>query len=143
MEAQQVSSERAEKASPEELFEALSSDNEGLSVEEARKRLEQYGPNALEERKESPLLKFLGYFWGPIPWMIEVALILSLVVKHWLDAVIIAVLLTLLRHPGSKAADVVRHLHGHLPPITMGPVRAVFDRYDLDNIGQKGGSSTC
>ena len=93
MEAQQVSSEKAEKASPEELFEALSSSNKGLSVEEARRRLEQYGPNSLEEKKESPLLKFLVYFWGPIPWMIEVALILSLVVKHWLDAVIIAVLL--------------------------------------------------
>ena len=93
MEAQQVSSEKTEKASPEELFEALSSSNEGLSVEEARKRLGQYGPNALEEKRESPLLKFLGYFWGPIPWMIEVAFILSLVVEHWLDAVIIAVLL--------------------------------------------------
>ncbi|NQU14175.1 MAG: plasma-membrane proton-efflux P-type ATPase [Desulfobacteraceae bacterium] len=93
MEAQQVSSEKAEKASPEELFETLSSSNKGLSVEEARRRLGQYGPNSLEEKKESPLLKFLVYFWGPIPWMIEVALILSLVVKHWLDAVIIAVLL--------------------------------------------------
>jgi len=93
MEAQQVSSEKAEKMSLEELFGTLSSGNEGLSVAEAQKRLGEYGPNALEEKKESPLLKFLAYFWGPIPWMIEVALILSLVVRHWLDAVIIAVLL--------------------------------------------------
>ncbi len=93
MEAQQVSNKKAEDASPEELFEALSSSSEGLSVDEARRRLEQYGPNALEEKKERPLLKFLGYFWGPIPWMIEVALILSIVVKHWVDAVIIGVLL--------------------------------------------------
>jgi len=62
-------------------------------VDEARKRLEEYGPNALEEKKERPLLKFLGYFWGPIPWMIEVALILSIVVKRWVDVVIIGVLL--------------------------------------------------
>lgn len=93
MAAQQVSSEKAEKMSLESLFETLSSNNDGLSVAEAQKRLGEYGPNALEEKKESPLLKFLAYFWGPIPWMIEVALILSLVVKHWLDAVIIAVLL--------------------------------------------------
>jgi len=93
MKEQQVSSEWAEKARPEELFETLGSSSQGLSYEEASKRLEQYGPNALEEKKESLLLKFLGYFWGPIPWMIEVAFILSLVVSHWLDAMIIAVLL--------------------------------------------------
>ena len=93
METQQISSDKAKKASPEELFKALSSSSKGLSVEEARKRLEQYGPNALEEKEESSLLKFLGYFWGPIPWMIEVALILSFVVKHLTDAVIIGVLL--------------------------------------------------
>jgi hypothetical protein len=56
------------------------------------------------------------------------------------DAVIIQVLLTLLRHPGSDAADVVRHLHGHSPPIPMNQVRAVFDRYHLDNLAEKGGS---
>ena len=53
------------------------------------------------------------------------------------DAVIIEVLLTLLRHPGSRAADVVRRLHGHSPPITMPQVRAAFERYDLDSIGEK------
>ncbi len=59
------------------------------------------------------------------------------------DAVIIEVLLTLIRHPASKAADVVRHLRGYSPPISMQQVRIVFDRYDLDNIGKKGGPSTC
>ncbi len=59
------------------------------------------------------------------------------------DAVIIQILLTLLRHPGSDAADVVRYLHGHSPPIPMEQVRAVFARYDLDHLGEKGGSSSC
>jgi hypothetical protein len=59
------------------------------------------------------------------------------------DVVIIQILLTLLRHPGSDAADVMRHLHGHSPPIAMEQVRAVFDRYDLDNLGEKGGSWNC
>ena len=56
------------------------------------------------------------------------------------DTVIIQILLTLLRHPGSDAADVVRYLYGHSPPIPMEQVRAVFDRYDLDSLGEKGGS---
>ena len=75
------------------LFREQSSSPEGLTSTEARKRLEHYGPNALEEKKASPLLLFLGYFWGPIPWMIEVAAVLSAVVGHWVDLIIILVLL--------------------------------------------------
>jgi H+-transporting ATPase len=55
--------------------------------------LAQFGPNALEEKKANPILKFLSYFWGPIPWMIEVAAVLSIVVRHWADFVIISILL--------------------------------------------------
>ncbi len=68
-------------------------DLHGLSGAEAEERLKQYGPNALEEKKPNPFVKFLGYFWGPIPWMIEVAAILSAAVKHWADFAIILVLL--------------------------------------------------
>lgn len=57
------------------------------------------------------------------------------------DAVVIDVLLILIRHPGAQPVDVVRRLHGRSPPITMVHVRAVFDRYDLDNLGEKGGPS--
>ena len=42
----------------------------GLSSQDAAQRLKQYGPNALAEKKISPLERCLGYFWGPIPWMI-------------------------------------------------------------------------
>jgi len=59
------------------------------------------------------------------------------------DRIIIQVLLVLLRHPGSKAADVVRYLRGHSPPITMAQVRIVFACYELDGIGKKGGASNC
>ncbi len=65
----------------------------GLSSEEASQRLKEYGPNALEEKKVSPLIKLLGYFWGPIPWMIEVAALLSAMVHHWPDFCIIVALL--------------------------------------------------
>ena len=59
----------------------------------ARSALRQYGPNQIEEKKTNPFLKFLTYFWGPIPWMIEAAVILSGIVRHWLDFVIILLLL--------------------------------------------------
>jgi len=93
MPLESIPAEASEEQTPEQAFSRLSSSSEGLSAAEAEKRLAQYGPNELEERKEHTLLKFLGYFWGPIPWMIEVAAVLSLVVHHWADFVIIFVLL--------------------------------------------------
>jgi len=71
----------------------LDTSTEGLSQAEAQSRLERYGYNELAEEKTNPLLKFLSYFWGPIPWMIEVAAILSGVVRHWADLGIILALL--------------------------------------------------
>ena len=76
-----------------EVERQLASSPDGLSQVEATKRLAQYGPNEISEHKTNPLLKFLSYFWGPIPWMIEVAVILSGAVGHWPDFFIILVLL--------------------------------------------------
>jgi H+-transporting ATPase len=76
-----------------EVEKKLSSSPDGLSDAEAKKRLTQYGPNKIEEKKTNAFLKFLSYFWGPIPWMIEAAVILSGVVRHWLDFFIILFLL--------------------------------------------------
>jgi H+-transporting ATPase len=76
-----------------ELERDLGTSPEGLSAAEARQRLARYGPNEVIEERMHPLLKFLSYFWGPIPWMIEVAAVLSAIVQHWVDLSIIAVLL--------------------------------------------------
>ena len=57
------------------------------------------------------------------------------------DEIVIQVLLTLLHHPGAKAAQVVRYLREHSPPVAMEQVEAVFARYELESIGKKGGSS--
>jgi H+-transporting ATPase len=76
-----------------EVRERLKASSEGLSAEEARRRLAQYGYNELPEEKVNPVLKFLSYFWGPIPWMIEGAVVLSAVVQRWTDFGIILVLL--------------------------------------------------
>src|SRR6202453_1117060 len=76
-----------------EVEKRLGSSAKGLTQAEAQKRLAQYGPNEIKEKKDNLFLKFLSYFWGPIPWMIEGAVILSGVVRHWLDFFIILFLL--------------------------------------------------
>jgi H+-transporting ATPase len=76
-----------------EVEKKLGASPKGLSQAEAQKRLTQYGPNEIAEKKANVFLKFLSYFWGPIPWMIEGAVILSGVVRHWLDFFIILFLL--------------------------------------------------
>ena len=76
-----------------EVQKKLDSTPDGLTEAEAKKRLAADGPNEIAEKKDNPFLKFLTYFWGPIPWMIEAAVILSGVVRHWPDFFIILVLL--------------------------------------------------
>ena len=76
-----------------DLQAKLQSSPNGLTQAEATKRLAQYGPNEIAEKKTNEFLKFLSYFWGPIPWMIEAAVILSGVVRHWMDFFIILLLL--------------------------------------------------
>ena len=76
-----------------EVEKRLESSPDGLTSAEAKKRLAQYGPNEIEEKKTNPLRALLAYFWGPIPWMIEVAVILSAALGHWADFFIILLLL--------------------------------------------------
>ena len=76
-----------------ELMKKLKSSPEGLSSQEAQKRLEQYGPNKLEEKRESPLMLFLSYFRGTIPYMIMAAALLSAILGHYPTLGIILALL--------------------------------------------------
>ncbi len=66
---------------------------EGLSHKQVEQRLSRYGYNELVEKKANPILKFLSYFWGPIPIMIMVAAALSGVLRHWPDLGVILALL--------------------------------------------------
>jgi len=68
---------------------------EGLSGATAAARLGRYGPNAIEEEERRVLLELLSHFWAPIPWMIEVALVLTAVASRWADFGIILALLLL------------------------------------------------
>jgi H+-transporting ATPase len=65
----------------------------GLSSEEVEHTLQYFGPNEIPEKKVNPIRKFLSYFWGPIPWMIEAAAGLSIAIQHWEDFAIIFTLL--------------------------------------------------
>ncbi len=87
----------------------------GLNPVQLQERLRKYGPNALAEEKKSALSALLTYFWGPIPWMIEAAALMALVVRDWGDFTIIASLLlfnALLgfweEHEASNALDALK-----------------------------------
>ncbi len=88
-------SEEWQDLSADEAAKRLDTSLSGLSSEDVPARLEKYGRNEIVEKKRNPLLKFLNYFWGPIPWMIEGAAMLSAVIRRWEDFWIIAVLLLL------------------------------------------------
>ncbi len=90
-----INSDDAKKSSTKELLEKLSSNEQGLLSRDAEKRIQDYGLNEITEYKVNPVIKFLKYFWGPMPWLIEVAIILSALIQHWADLGIISVLLVL------------------------------------------------
>jgi len=103
-----LSIEDMKKASVKDLLQEFTSTESGLSASEAKERLVKYGYNDIPEKKVNPILKFLRYFWGPIPWMIEVAAALSAIIQHWEDFWIITALLLLNAVVGSwqeKKAD--------------------------------------
>ncbi len=88
-----LTAEEARAASREELFRRLASRPGGLSAAEAADRLKRYGYNEIPERRVNPIVRFLSYFWGPIPWMIESAVLISIVLGRWEDFAIIFSLL--------------------------------------------------
>ena len=87
-----MESEESKKTSEEETPFSIYVKT-GLSTEEVARKLQKYGTNEIPEKKVSPFRKFLGYFWGPIPWMIEIASILSIIIQHYDDFAIIFTLL--------------------------------------------------
>lgn len=78
-----------------EVIAYLSSSEEGLSSEEVSRRLKEYGFNEVPEKKKNPLLEYLKRYWGPLPWLMEITIITSIVAEKILEAEIIAFLLVL------------------------------------------------
>ncbi len=82
------------KISLEESLEFLETSMDGLKEAEAMRRLEVFGYNEITERKKNPFLDFLLRYWGPMPWLLELAMGLSFVLRHYLEGIIIFALLT-------------------------------------------------
>ncbi|XP_042445523.1 plasma membrane ATPase-like [Zingiber officinale] len=86
----------------EEVFAQLKCSKEGLSSAEGEKRLQIFGPNKLEEKNESKILKFLGFMWNSLSWVMEMAAIMAIALANgggeapdWQDFVGIVVLLVI------------------------------------------------
>ncbi|EPC74568.1 cation transport ATPase, partial [Lacticaseibacillus paracasei subsp. paracasei Lpp71] len=77
------------------VLKQLNTTTDGLTSNEAKKRLAQYGPNAIPEQKRNNLLDFLKRYWGPMPWLLELAIVLTLILGHDTESIIIFVLLTI------------------------------------------------
>ena len=83
-----------DNAGIEETLNSLHTDiKNGLTESEAEKRIARYGRNEFKEKEESIPKRLFKRLWGPIPWMIEIAALLSLLVQKWEDLIIITVLL--------------------------------------------------
>jgi H+-transporting ATPase len=65
----------------------------GLTSEEARRRLLEFGPNAVTEKKQHPVFALLGKFWAPVPWVLEVTIALEIALGKFLEAGVIGILL--------------------------------------------------
>lgn len=79
----------------EGTFKFLEASAEGLAHSEVRHRLEIFGYNEIAEKKKNTLFEFLLRFWGPMPWLLELALGLSFILGHYFEGIIIFVLLTM------------------------------------------------
>ena len=82
--------------SEDEVLKILDTDpDNGLSSSDVASRKEKYGTSEIVSKKKRKFLVFLSRFWGPIPWMIEIAAVFSAIINHWEDFWIILVLLLL------------------------------------------------
>ena len=71
------------------------SSSEGLTSDEAHRRLAAFGPNATPDVEAQPLRMVLTKFWAPVPWMLEAAIVLEVALGKYVEAAIIAGLLVL------------------------------------------------
>jgi H+-transporting ATPase len=116
--AQQATGDPAAKIAS--AFHATNSSKNGLSAAEAKRRLAQYGRNALEDRTESKCHKLLSYFWGPLPFLIEAAAVISALRSDWPDFAVVTGLLLYNAGVGfwqdNKAANALAALKKGLAP---------------------------
>jgi H+-transporting ATPase len=78
-----------------EVLALLDTTMDGLTKDEAMNRIRKWGSNDIPEAKVNVLLAFLKRFWGPMPWLLEFAIILTFILHHNVESIIIATLLIL------------------------------------------------
>jgi H+-transporting ATPase len=86
---------RTDASSPLAKSAAAANDDlpSGLTGDEARRRLEKFGPNAVPDTALHPLRLAIEKFWAPVPWMLEAAVVLELALGKYVEGGIIAALL--------------------------------------------------
>ncbi|KAA8496232.1 Plasma membrane ATPase [Porphyridium purpureum] len=108
------------RISQERALKELDTSGEGLDASEASRRLEQYGPNKLPEKKQNKLWQFLKFMWNPLSWAMEVAAIIAIALLDYLDfGLIIALLLCnacIGYYEESNAANAIDALMASLAP---------------------------
>lgn len=84
----------------EDVFKLLQCDDNGLDTDEARRRLEIFGPNKLEQEEQNAILQFLSFMWNPLSWVMEGAALVAIALSNgggqppdWEDFVGIVLLL--------------------------------------------------
>jgi H+-transporting ATPase len=65
----------------------------GLTGDEVRRRQQKFGPNTMPDTSVHPVRSAIEKFWAPVPWMLEAAIVLQLVLGKTIEAAIIAGLL--------------------------------------------------
>lgn len=83
------------KISIEDTFKFLEAVESGLSDAEVKRRLGIFGRNEIKEKKKNPLIEFFRRYWGPMPWLLELAMVLSILLGHKPEEIIIFALLTI------------------------------------------------
>jgi len=95
MNEQLKSTDEYKKNSFEDTMKFIETTKGGLSEKEADIRIRKYGYNELKETTKNQLIEFLKRYWGPMPWLLEFSVILTVILKHYTESGIIFVLLTI------------------------------------------------
>lgn len=77
----------------DQVLEILKVSKEGLGQEEYEQRIKEYGLNEVAEKKKNPVIQFLKRFWGPMPWLLEITVILNIIIQKYVEAVVVFSLL--------------------------------------------------
>jgi len=84
-----------EGISVKEALTLLKASTDGLTESEAKSRIGKFGENKIVEEKRNSLVEFFSRYWGPMPWLLELAMVLSYILGHYLEVIIVFVLLTI------------------------------------------------